>query len=337
MREHMRKAADSALCEPGPVSAKGPGKPTIGPTFPPLSWVCGRASALAFGPVACRSNQSPRPFAWLRFSASSEIPNSRGLAAHPKIPTVGESEKESPTKTWPSLYRDSDQLKVLAHQHRPRDLVGDAEPTEARCLNPHQRSETLSKILPKTFSSIAAIVALSFSTTALAAGAHEGGHGHPDAFEFGAPGEASEVNRTIEVTMVDNYFEPESLSIEPGETVRFVVKNEGEFLHEFNIGTAAMHAEHQEEMMVMMEHGMLTPMGVDHEMMKMDHSESGMAGHVHDDPNSVLVDPGASQEIIWKFAKATNLEFACNVPGHYDAGMMGEIEFVTKVKTASGS
>ena len=98
-----------------------------------------------------------------------------------------------------------------------------------------------------------------------------------------------------------------------------------------------MHAEHQKEMMTMMEHGMLTATGMNHDMMKMDHSGMGMSGHVHDDPNSVLVEPGKTQEIVWKFVAATGLEFACNVPGHYESGMMGEIEFGKAPQSAKGS
>ena len=168
---------------------------------------------------------------------------------------------------------------------------------------------------------------LSVAPGVFAAGDHPEGHdhGHASALDFGEPGNPAEVSRTIEVTMVDNYFEPENITVEAGETVRFVLRNEGEFLHEFNIGTAAMHREHQDEMMTMMEHGMITANGIDHDLMAMDHSANGMAGHVHDDPNSVLVEPGKAEELIWKFSKPANLEFACNVPGHYDAGMMGEI------------
>jgi uncharacterized cupredoxin-like copper-binding protein len=56
-----------------------------------------------------------------------------------------------------------------------------------------------------------------------------------------------------------------------------------------------------------------------------------MDGHVmsHDDPNAILLEPGDSGEVIWKFTQTTALEFACNVPGHYDSGMMGDIS-VTK-------
>lgn len=157
---------------------------------------------------------------------------------------------------------------------------------------------------------------------AVAAGSHSGGHGHP--MEFGEPGKASEVSRTIEVTMGDNYFEPEKIQVKTGETVRFVVKNEGAFVHEFNIGTAAMHAAHQKEMTMMVEHGALEADKINHDMMKMD--MGGGKTMEHNDPNAVLLEPGQSEEVVWKFAGSTDLEFACNVPGHYQAGMMGHIE-----------
>ncbi len=185
--------------------------------------------------------------------------------------------------------------------------------------------------------SAAVAAALSTSGAVLAAGSHEGGHGHAGAFAFGEPGKPSEANRIIEITMGDNYFEPEKLVVGAGETVRFMVKNEGDFLHEFNVGTTAMHAEHQKEMMTMMEHGMLTATGIDMSMMKMDHGSMDMSGHVHDDPNSILIEPGKTQELVWKFAAARNLEFACNVPGHYDAGMMGAIEFGKQPQTAKSN
>ena len=41
------------------------------------------------------------------------------------------------------------------------------------------------------------------------------------------------------------YFKPRVIEVKAGETVRFVLKNEGKLLHEFNLGDAAMHAEHQ--------------------------------------------------------------------------------------------
>ena len=152
-----------------------------------------------------------------------------------------------------------------------------------------------------------------------AAGAHGGGHG----FDFGAPGKASEATRTIDITLKENFYDPEKIDVKAGETIRFRILNQGELVHEFNIGTAAMHAGHQKEMMTMMEHGVLEADKINHDMMKMD--MGGGKTMEHNDPNSVLLEPGKSAEIIWKFTKAIDLEFACNVPGHYEAGMIGKM------------
>ncbi|TGN40433.1 cupredoxin domain-containing protein [Marinobacter confluentis] len=165
-------------------------------------------------------------------------------------------------------------------------------------------------------------LALALSSSLYAAGEHGGHHGNS---AMGEPGKAEDVSRTIDVTMMDNYYEPESISVKPGETIRFRVKNEGALVHEFNIGTADMHEAHQEEMQMMVKHGVIKGDRIDHKMMEMDMGD----GHSmkHDDPNSVLMEPGETKEIIWTFTKATDLEFACNVPGHYQAGMYGDIDF----------
>lgn len=149
-----------------------------------------------------------------------------------------------------------------------------------------------------------------------------GGHHQ---FDFGAPGKASEVAREITIKMRDNLYEPTEITVKAGETIRFKIINEGEFLHEFGIATATMHVEHQKQMAVMMEHGMIGPYRVNHERMKMSHGP-GAQMMKHDDPNSVLVEPGKMAEIIWKFAKSSDLEFACNIPGHYESGMVGPIK-----------
>jgi len=38
-----------------------------------------------------------------------------------------------------------------------------------------------------------------------------------------------------------------------------------------------------------------------------------------------LLEPNQSAEIIWKFNMNSDLEAACNVPGHYEAGMVAKI------------
>jgi uncharacterized cupredoxin-like copper-binding protein len=147
-------------------------------------------------------------------------------------------------------------------------------------------------------------------------------------YDFGQPATAAQATRSVEVVMGDMSFDPKAIEIKAGETVRFVLVNKGQLLHEFNLGDAAMHARHQQEMLQMQQSGMLMPTGMkamDHgSMATMDHSSEGH-GMKHNDPNSVLVEPGKTTELTWTFTKATNLEFACNIPGHYQAGMVGKL------------
>jgi len=154
------------------------------------------------------------------------------------------------------------------------------------------------------------------------------GHGASSGSSIGMPGHMGDVSRTVTVTMGDNYYEPANLEVKEGETVKFIIKNAGDFMHEFNIGTPNMHAAHQKEMANMAEHGLLTPTGVKTDMGHMDHSKMGgnMPNMKHDDPNSILLKPGETREMVWKFGSNKGLEFACNVPGHYESGMVGKIK-----------
>ena len=163
-------------------------------------------------------------------------------------------------------------------------------------------------------------VAAAFVSTPVSAS-----EGHGDAGKIGEPGDPSKVGRTVEVVMYDNYYEPEEIAIKEGETVRFKITNAGSLVHEFNIGTAAMHAAHQDEMMMMVEHGVLEADRINQEAAEQMQASMGHAMK-HDDPNSVLLEPGESAEIVWAFPQHAELQFACNVPGHYEAGMQGAIE-----------
>lgn len=144
-------------------------------------------------------------------------------------------------------------------------------------------------------------------------------------FAFGEPAEAAKATRTIEVVLKDIAFEPKSIKVKAGETVRFVLVNEGKLPHEFNLGDKAMHAEHQKEMIAMQ--GKMFTAGMNHQGMdhgQMDHGQMG-AGHGHAGGNTVLVQPGQRAELTWTFRKSAPIEFACNVPGHYQAGMVGPL------------
>ncbi|MFD2207660.1 cupredoxin domain-containing protein [Kiloniella antarctica] len=158
------------------------------------------------------------------------------------------------------------------------------------------------------------------------------GHGSSEQPTIGKAGDVSQVTRTIEVNLEDNFFTPEKITVDKNQTVRFLISNSGEFVHEFNIGTAAMHEEHQKEMMMMIDHGMLEVDKINRDM-KMGDGEAMS----HDDPNSVLLEPGESAEIIWRFPESAELEFACNVPGHYESGMVGEINVGDKDHAENGT
>lgn len=157
-----------------------------------------------------------------------------------------------------------------------------------------------------------------------AAGEHSDGHGGHHSAMHGQPAKASEASRTVEVSMKDNFYEPEEIEVKAGETVRFVVSNDGELVHEFNVATPDMHAAHQDEMQMMVEHGVLKASSID--MAAAEQMMKSMGHGKHDDPNSVLLEPGETGEVVWTFPSDGTLEFACNVPGHYEAGMVGDIE-----------
>ena len=140
---------------------------------------------------------------------------------------------------------------------------------------------------------------------------------------IGEKGKLAEIDKIIEVKMYDNYFLPKNINIKRGETVKFVVHNYGDLVHEFNIATKKMHLEHQKEMMKMIEHGILLSDRIDKVKMKKVAKKDHSMSHSHS--NSVLLEPNKSGEIIWKFSTDVALEAACNVPGHYEAGMISKI------------
>lgn len=170
---------------------------------------------------------------------------------------------------------------------------------------------------------VAALLAYTVLPTTALAGPD--GHGAADnAKLIGAPGQQAQASRTVEISLQDNYFEPESIQVKAGETVRFVVQNDGDFVHEFAIATPAMHVEHQPMMQMLAEHEVLFPDRIDYEAGEA--MQKSMGHGLHEEPNSVLLEPGKSGEIIWTFPSSGTLEFACNVPGHYEGGMVGEIK-----------
>ena len=140
---------------------------------------------------------------------------------------------------------------------------------------------------------------------------------------IGVKGNEENVDRVIKVTMYDNYYQPNSFKVNKNETIKFEVENKGELVHEFNIATKEMHLKHQPEMMMMVEHEILLADKIDKKkMMEMSKKNPAMA---HSHSNSVLLSPGEKAELIWKFSNTVDIEAACNVPGHYDVGMIAKI------------
>ena len=141
--------------------------------------------------------------------------------------------------------------------------------------------------------------------------------------KIGSKGKESEVSRVIKVVMYDNYYEPSSFQIKSGETIKFEVENAGELVHEFNIANKMMHKKHQPEMEKMVENEILFADSIDKVKMKKMAKMDKSMGHSHS--NSVLLEPKQKGDIIWKFENAVNIEVACNVPGHYQAGMIAKV------------
>jgi len=122
-----------------------------------------------------------------------------------------------------------------------------------------------------------------------------------EATPFGQEGDPANVSRTIKIGMKDNMrFSPAAITVKRGETVRFVVRNEGQVLHEMVLGTAAALKAHAEL------------------MNKFPHME-------HADANMAHVKPGRNGEIVWQFTQAGDFQFACLQPGHFEAGMVGKV------------
>ena len=141
--------------------------------------------------------------------------------------------------------------------------------------------------------------------------------------KIGSKGNETDITRVIKVVMYDNYYEPSSFHIKKGETIKFEVENAGMLVHEFNIANKMMHMKHQPEMVKMAENGILLAFSIDKEKMKRMAKMDKSMGHSHS--NSVLLEPKQKGDIIWKFDNAVNIEVACNVPGHYQAGMIAKV------------
>ena len=141
--------------------------------------------------------------------------------------------------------------------------------------------------------------------------------------KIGSVGDAKDVTRIIKVVMYDNRYEPNLFKIKAGETIKFEIENAGDLVHEFNIANKMMHLKHQPEMEKMVENEILLADSIDKKKMEQVSKIDKTMAHSHN--NSILLEPKQKGNIIWKFDNAVNIEIACNVPGHYQAGMIAKV------------
>jgi len=152
------------------------------------------------------------------------------------------------------------------------------------------------------------IAAALLAAPALASGDHadhEGHEGHDmdhmaDLARFGAPGDPAKADRTITIKAHEMAYDIGTLDVRTGETIKFVLVNEGTQSHELGIGDAEYFAAHRKMMATM----------------EMDHGDM---------PNMTVAKMGETKSFAWTFTKAGAFEFACSMPGHAELGMIGEI------------
>jgi len=157
---------------------------------------------------------------------------------------------------------------------------------------------------PRTSAVLASLLAASFGVNA------HGNEGHakktgPVKMEqkaWGIAADAKAAKRTITIKMSDTMrFTPDLIEVKQGETVKFVIKNDGKMLHEFVLGTKKELDEHAAL------------------MLKFPNME-------HEEPYMAHVPAGKTGEIVWTFNRAGDFDFACLIAGHYQAGMVGKVK-----------
>ena len=125
---------------------------------------------------------------------------------------------------------------------------------------------------------------------------------------FGCAGNPKNAARTVRIAMDDQMrfmaapraHGPGDVEVKRGETVRFVVRNDGKVMHEMVLGRMQELKEHAELM-------------------------RKFPGMEHNEPYMAHVAPGKKGEIVWQFTRAGEFHYACLIPGHLEAGMIAKI------------
>jgi len=159
----------------------------------------------------------------------------------------------------------------------------------------------VSAVLASTFTFVAPGTGAAWAHTPAAGTSMHSSSMSREQYAWGVAGRAEQATETVTISMTDDMrFTPSKISVKQNQTVKFVIRNDGKIMHEFVIGTTDELLKHA----AMMEK---------------------FPNMVHDEPYMAHVEPGASSEIIWTFNRPGAFEFACLLPGHYQAGMKGTI------------
>lgn len=109
----------------------------------------------------------------------------------------------------------------------------------------------------------------------------------------------------VEITMIDNAYNPTTVTVPKGKKVVLKFMNAGSVEHEAIIGDTTMQDDHEREMMD-------------------GHTMSGTGGGASD--RTVTVKPGKSAELSTTFDTAGTLIIGCHEPGHYESGMKATLK-----------
>ncbi|EKO5121156.1 cupredoxin family protein [Vibrio fluvialis] len=121
--------------------------------------------------------------------------------------------------------------------------------------------------------------------------------------DVGMSATGSKPTKVVHVLLSDDMkitFKKE-VDIQPNDVVQFVIMNTGKIDHEFSIGSAKEQLTHREMM----------------------RSMNGQ--HMHDSGSTVTVQPGKAKQLMWHFQGDNHVKFACNIPGHAEAGMVKKV------------
>ncbi|MGH2572332.1 MAG: cupredoxin domain-containing protein [Actinomycetota bacterium] len=120
--------------------------------------------------------------------------------------------------------------------------------------------------------------------------------------DAGESGPAQPGVRTVRIVALDSLkFDPASVAVSSGETVRFVVTNSGMGHHEFVLGS--------------------------HEVQEMHEGQMGEGGHMGHGEALAALDllSGQTKEATVTFEDPGEILYGCHIEGHYDAGMVGTV------------